>query len=110
MALLRPEDTVLLHTSHPTSYSYVLCSVFSTGSYTIVSLLGFPCLNQCPSHPKVAFISQAEAWVWGRRLCSTLESQALILGSFCPLHSFLKLMDTIAEPSPHLSLPSAVSQ
>lgn len=53
MALSHPEDTVLLHTPHPTSYSYALYSVFSAGSYICKSC--FPVLISGPVIPKLLY-------------------------------------------------------
>lgn len=55
VTLPHPEDAVLLHTP-PTPLPSLTFSMLSSALVAIrsVSLLESPCLNQWPSHPKVA--------------------------------------------------------
>lgn len=50
VTLSHPEDTVLLHTPHPTFCSYILYSVFSAGSYQ-----SFPVLVSGPVIPELLY-------------------------------------------------------
>lgn len=91
---------------HPTPPPVLTVSALSSALVAIrsVNLVEFPCLNHWPSYPRVAFISQVKAWVWGGRSCSNLSSQSLIPGSFFPLLSFLKLRTPLLNPA--LTVPS----